>query len=239
MSEYVQAEVSLGESVHAMAYEALDILRGIRDRLPERPEPSPAPEGDEGKCPKCGDDPSVAFCDQCPDSSDEIERLTAERDEARDVADIEKRRGDNCFARAEKALGEDIDHLQHAWDAAGSRGEGYATLSAFIKRTLEKMDGYRISLAATERALAAAQAADGEAASLLRELDAAKEERDDAEKRSEAWAQACAAAEAREKDQTARADRAEFGMTVIRKIHGLEEWADSHERDITAAEGRE
>ena len=32
-----------------------------------------------------------------------VKRLTAERDEARDVADIEKRRGDNCFARAKKA----------------------------------------------------------------------------------------------------------------------------------------
>ena len=72
MSDYIKAEISLDEVTHGMAYEFLDILRDIRDRMPERPaEESVGIEA-----------PGLILTTEIAKLRAEVNRLTRERDRA-------------------------------------------------------------------------------------------------------------------------------------------------------------
>ena len=99
MSDYIKAEISLDEVTHGMAYEFLDILRDIRDRMPECPVEEPAIEA-----------PGLILTTEIAKLRAEVNRLTRERDLNAQGMDVE---ADEC-AR----LHTEIDRLTRERDRA-------------------------------------------------------------------------------------------------------------------------
>jgi len=89
MSDYIKAEISLDEVTHGMAYEFLDILRDIRDRMPECPVEEPAIEA-----------PGLILTTEIAKLRAKVNRLREERDKAQDERDRDVR---EYHARAEQA----------------------------------------------------------------------------------------------------------------------------------------